>query len=113
MKRFSTVLLATILSTVGGIGIAKDASANSMMMNHHNNMMMKGGTMHHRMGQMGSTGQNVKNTQASLKRMGFYKGSVDGMYGPMTRMAVMKFQRSKGLKVNGMVNASTRAAMMR
>ena len=43
-----------------------------------------------------TTAEN-RTVQTKLKRWGYYKGSVDGIYGPKTKEAVRYFQRKNGL----------------
>ena len=42
----------------------------------------------------------VSQTQQALAQLGLYEGKVDGKYGPMTREAVLNFQRASGLKAD-------------
>lgn len=49
--------------------------------------------------------------QTLLKQQGFYQGSVNGVFGQQTRKAVMAFQKSKNLAVDGIVGPQTMAAM--
>jgi peptidoglycan hydrolase-like protein with peptidoglycan-binding domain len=48
--------------------------------------------------------------QVALYRHGYYKGPIDGISGPMTKDAIRRFQRAKGLKADGVVGKRTRAA---
>ena len=57
-----------------------------------------------------TTSQN-KQVQTKLKNWGYYKGNVDGIYGPKTKEAVKYFQRKNGLTVDGIVGKKTAAAM--
>ena len=59
----------------------------------------------------GSTGSTVKTIQRKLKNWGYYKGSVDGIYGSKTKEAVRYFQRKNNLSVDGIVGAKTLAAL--
>lgn len=59
----------------------------------------------------GSTGSAVKALQTKLKELGFYTGSIDGVYGNGTRNAVKSFQRKKGLSADGVAGAKTLAAL--
>ncbi len=61
--------------------------------------------------QQGSTGNVVKTMQRKLKNWGYYKGSVDGVFGPQTKEAVKYFQRKNGLKVDGIVGNQTLKAL--
>ena len=56
---------------------------------------------------IGSTGQEVTNIQSRLKSWGYYKGSVDGIYGQRTADAVKAFQRSNGLTADGIAGKAT------
>jgi peptidoglycan hydrolase-like protein with peptidoglycan-binding domain len=55
-------------------------------------------------------GPDVRQVQQQLKASGFEVG-VDGLYGPATAAAVKSFQRARGLAVDGVVGAATRAAL--
>ncbi len=59
----------------------------------------------------GSTGQEVRNIQTRLKNWGYYNGAVDGIYGYQTTQAVRFFQRSNGLKVDGIAGPQTLGAL--
>jgi len=59
----------------------------------------------------GSKGQEVTNIQTRLKRWGYYKGSIDGVFGTKTKEAVISFQRKNGLKVDGIAGSETLSAI--
>ena len=59
----------------------------------------------------GSRGEEVRTIQTKLKRWGYYKGSVDGIYGSQTLAAVKKFQQKNGLTVDGIAGTKTLQAM--
>lgn len=61
--------------------------------------------------QQGSSGSTVKTIQKKLKNWGYYKGSVDGIFGSKTKEAVKYFQRRNGLKADGIVGNKTLAAL--
>ncbi len=52
-----------------------------------------------------------KAVQQKLKELGYYTGSVDGVYGQGTRSAVIAFQKANGLTADGIVGASTAKAL--
>lgn len=60
---------------------------------------------------MGSTGPEVREIQTRLKKWGYYKGSIDGIYGTATKNAVKYFQRKNNLTVDGIAGKKTLAAM--
>ena len=59
----------------------------------------------------GSTGSEVRTIQDKLKRWGYYKGNVDGIFGSKTLEAVKYFQRKNGLTVDGIAGPATLKAM--
>lgn len=59
----------------------------------------------------GASGGEVKEVQRRLKRWGYYKGSVDGVFGAGTKSAVIAFQKKNGLTADGVVGASTYKAL--
>lgn len=59
----------------------------------------------------GDSGPVVEKIQLSLKEAGFFGGQVDGKFTTMTRQAVLNFQKSVGLKANGVVEAKTYKAL--
>ncbi|MEZ0225613.1 MAG: peptidoglycan-binding protein [Alphaproteobacteria bacterium] len=48
------------------------------------------------------TRSDIMSIQSSLASKGFYHGSIDGQWGPMTSAALSSFQSSRGLAVNGL-----------
>jgi peptidoglycan hydrolase-like protein with peptidoglycan-binding domain len=60
---------------------------------------------------LGSKGMHVKEIQTCLKRLGYYTGNIDGIFGTQTKQAVERFQREQGLVVDGIVGTKTRAAL--
>ena len=61
--------------------------------------------------QSGDSGSKVQSLQQSLKKLGFYTGSIDGKYGSGTVSAVKAFQRAAGLTVDGKAGAKTLSAI--
>jgi N-acetylmuramoyl-L-alanine amidase len=60
---------------------------------------------------LGSQGADVANLQAALKLLGYYTGSVDGMYAESTVIAVFLFQQAASLNATGIVDAATWTAL--
>lgn len=56
---------------------------------------------------IGSTGTLVQYLQSTLKTLGFYKGSIDGIFGSQTKSAVITFQREFGISQDGIVGPNT------
>ena len=59
----------------------------------------------------GSKGGEVKEVQRRLKLWGYYNGSVDGVFGPNTKAAVISFQKKNGLTADGVVGMATYKAL--
>lgn len=59
----------------------------------------------------GDKGAQVRQIQQKLQQYGYFSGTVDGVFGKQTYDAVVRFQRKNGLKVDGVVGATTAAAL--
>lgn len=59
----------------------------------------------------GSRGSEVRQIQTRLKKWGYYKGNVDGIYGAQTEKAVRYFQSKNGLRVDGIAGPATLRAI--
>ncbi len=57
------------------------------------------------------TTSQTRTVQTKLKRWGYYTGTVDGIYGNLTRKAVRYFQQKNGLAVDGIVGPKTAKAL--
>jgi Putative peptidoglycan binding domain len=54
----------------------------------------------------------VRELQLRLRRAGDRPGPIDGLYGPMTETAVERFQRSRGLAIDGVVGPQTKGRLL-
>ncbi|MDY7224171.1 C40 family peptidase [Halalkalibacterium halodurans] len=59
----------------------------------------------------GSRGDAVRDLQRSLKDLGYYKSSIDGIFGAGTTTAVREFQRNMGLTDDGVAGPQTLNAL--
>lgn len=55
----------------------------------------------------GATGPEVKAIQQRLKELGYSPGPIDGIFGPQTAAAVIRFQQQAGITVDGIVGPET------
>ncbi len=56
---------------------------------------------------MGTRGQDVKNLQEALNRLGYNCGKADGIFGRATYNAVVSYQRAQGLSADGIAGPQT------
>ena len=59
----------------------------------------------------GASGSVVTQIQKKLAAEGYYKASIDGIYGSRTAAAVRSYQRDRGLKVDGICGPETLGAL--
>lgn len=59
----------------------------------------------------GSTGGEVTQIQQKLQQLGYYDGSIDGIFGSGTKNAVVAFQKDQGLDADGIAGKNTLAAL--
>jgi len=66
-------------------------------------------------GNYDSSDQNADSTVAAaqerLARQGYYHGEIDGVFGPATRRAIMRYQSDNGLRVTGYLTMDTRQSL--
>lgn len=60
---------------------------------------------------IGSRGATVVQVQQALNSKGYWCGTADGIFGPKTYSAVIRFQREAGLDVDGIVGPQTKKAL--
>lgn len=56
---------------------------------------------------LGSRGDEVRQIQTKLKTLGYFNGTVDGIYGAKTQTAVKSFQKACGLTADGISGPKT------
>ncbi|MDD4493778.1 MAG: spore cortex-lytic enzyme [Eubacteriales bacterium] len=95
-KRIIILLLFVLLAV-------SFASSNHVSFNYYSSVGV--------LSRYGSRGQEVINIQTRLKKWGYYKGSVDGIYGYQTYTAVKQFQSKNGLAADGIAGPKTLAAI--
>ncbi|HAA29580.1 MAG TPA: peptidoglycan-binding protein [Cyanobacteria bacterium UBA8553] len=61
--------------------------------------------------EQGSKGSQVTSLQKKLQAAGYFNGEATGYYGSVTQAAVIKFQKDKGLKPDGVVGEQTLKAL--
>ena len=59
----------------------------------------------------GSRGEEVVMIQQRLSELGYYTGSIDGIYGSATKAAVTAFQKDNGLAADGIAGQKTLTAL--
>lgn len=57
--------------------------------------------------QVGSRGSDVTRLQQALSRAGYNPGAADGIFGPQTKAAVVRYQKAHGLAADGIVGKNT------
>ena len=62
-------------------------------------------------GRTESDRQAVGHVQSELQRLGYYNGTVDGVWGSQSSAAMAKFQQSKGLPMTGELNPRSLQAL--
>lgn len=55
----------------------------------------------------GDTGDDIETIQKALHFFGYYKETIDGIYGPLTDQALKTFQQDHGLEITQEVNEKT------
>lgn len=85
------VLSLTIITATYSVYLSEAENRNSVMA----------------LSKLGSRGDEVRRIQTKLRQLGFYNGSVDGIYGSATQKAVRRFQSSVGITADGIAGSKT------
>ena len=100
-------LVATgLLLASPGTSIAAGAS-ESLRAATHNGLVLQSGAGYAALDQRDS----VRTLQSTLRELGWQPGPVDGLFGPQTEAAVIRFQSAAGLVPDGVVGPQTARAM--
>lgn len=106
---FGPVTLNAVLSFQQNAGILADGEVGPItwsMLGTSSVSYSTGSTSYQGVLRLGSSGTSVRTIQQALVNRG-YSLSVDGVFGPITQNAVMSFQRSQGITVDGIVGSVT------
>lgn len=57
------------------------------------------------------SGRRVQTAQAAIQRLGYDPGPLDGVLGPRTRNAILRFQRAQHLRLTGLLDPATWSAI--
>ena len=90
-KTICIVLCITIITCTIGVIKANEAPANATEV----------------LSKLGSRGDEVRKIQTKLRSLGFFNGSIDGIYGVKTQSAVRQFQKSVGITADGIAGSKT------
>jgi N-acetylmuramoyl-L-alanine amidase len=101
LQKFTPYIIILIIYTTFGFLSYNDFFSDRGYVDSASSMIVK----------YGSRGTEVKTVQTKLKKWGYYKGSVDGIFGWNTRKAVIAFQKKNGLKGDGIVGPATSKAL--
>ncbi|MDR1599573.1 MAG: peptidoglycan-binding protein [Oscillospiraceae bacterium] len=97
LKRLLAVTLAILMLTgIAGVGYAAEPGAISAYSLTLTRSLYQG-----------RVGADVRAAQTILKELGYYTGSIDGIYGSKTTAAVKAFQTRNGLPADGQIGNST------
>lgn len=103
MKKFIGTMLFT--TAVCGLLAAQPAHANFFSRHASNSVTTRSVT------ETRLSRSDIISIQSSLAAKGYYKGSIDGKWGPMTSSALSSFQSSQGIAVNGLPTSETLAML--
>ncbi|TAL37269.1 MAG: hypothetical protein EPN97_05430 [Alphaproteobacteria bacterium] len=103
MKKF----IGTMLLTTAVCGLLAAQPANAELYKSH----ASGAVTTRTVTESRLTRLDIMSIQDSLAAKGFYRGAIDGKWGPMTSSALSSFQSSRGIAVNGLPTGETLAML--
>jgi peptidoglycan hydrolase-like protein with peptidoglycan-binding domain len=114
MTMMRKLILGTALVLALGIGgAAVDFGADADdVPNAVGNMTSSAGTSHEWLNAANLAKDDIRWAQVKLHMMGLYNGSLDGVAGPETKQALLKFQKSNGLDRTATLDQATADALI-
>ena len=96
---------------IGGAALDFEADADDVP-NAVGNMTSAIGTSHHWLNAANLSKDDIRWAQVKLRMVGLYNGSLDGVAGPETKQALLKFQKSNGLDRTATLDQATADALI-
>jgi peptidoglycan hydrolase-like protein with peptidoglycan-binding domain/DNA invertase Pin-like site-specific DNA recombinase len=104
---WAALVAALVLLALPGTGIAASASVGSAPIFEAGGEPLAQGAGYG----MPDDNRRVRTLQRTLRRLGWSPGPIDGLFGPRTEAAVVRFQRAAGVTADGVVGARTFRAL--
>jgi peptidoglycan hydrolase-like protein with peptidoglycan-binding domain/DNA invertase Pin-like site-specific DNA recombinase len=101
------LLAALVLLSLPGTGIAASTSVGSAPILKAGDQPLARGSGYG----VADDARRVRSLQLRLRRLGWSPGPIDGLFGPRTEAAVVRFQRSAGLAADGIAGRRTSRAL--
>jgi peptidoglycan hydrolase-like protein with peptidoglycan-binding domain/DNA invertase Pin-like site-specific DNA recombinase len=101
------ILAALALLGLPGTGIAASASVRSAPILEPGDEPLARGSGYG----IADDARRVRSLQERLRRLGWSPGPIDGLFGPRTEAAVLRFQRAAGLAADGIAGRRTSKAL--
>jgi peptidoglycan hydrolase-like protein with peptidoglycan-binding domain/DNA invertase Pin-like site-specific DNA recombinase len=101
------LLASLVLLGLPGTGIAASTSVGSAPILKAGDQPLARGSGYG----VADDARRVRTLQVTLRRLGWSPGPIDGLFGPRTEAAVVRFQRSAGLAADGIAGRRTSRAL--
>jgi peptidoglycan hydrolase-like protein with peptidoglycan-binding domain/DNA invertase Pin-like site-specific DNA recombinase len=101
------LVAALVLLVLPGTGIAASESVGSAPIQKAGNESLARGSGYG----VPDEARRVNKLQQTLRRLGWSPGPIDGLFGPRTEAAVVRFQRAAGLAADGIAGLRTSRAL--
>lgn len=109
-----TLIILLCAGTIYGSGVVSYASADSEINSSDKTILLAAArteTPTRARSSFGISSKVVKSIQSSLSKQGYFLGAIDGVYGPETERAIRAYQKSSGMKVDGIPSENMAASL--
>ena len=111
MRKLILGTVSVLALGIGGAAVDFAADADDVP-NSVGNMPSAPGTSHHWLNAANLSKDDIRWAQVELHTMGLYNGSLDGVAGPETKQALLRFQKSTGLDRTATLDQATADALI-
>ena len=111
---FQKLVLATasvFVIGLGGTAVGQAGDVGRVVPSSSGNGPVSSGPSQHLHPVANLSTDDIRQAQLELRHAGLYDGSLDGVMGPQTKQALMRFQEDNGLEQTATLDALTMVAM--
>ena len=111
VRKLIPATASVLVIGIGGTAMSHAADLGKTAPNPSWNTPANSGSSQHPQAAANLSKDDITEAQLELRHSGLYNGSLDGVIGPQTKQALVRFQKDNGLEQTATLDALTMVAM--
>ena len=111
VRKLIPATASVLVIGIGGTAMSHAADLGKTAPNPSWNTPASSGPSQHPQAAAALSKDHIREAQLELRHSGLYNGSLDGVIGPQTKQALVRFQKDNGLEQTAALDALTMVAM--